>query len=148
MNAGGTDATPATFAWTIAALVLPDTTITSTPPASTATTSASFSFTSTPVGATFECSLDGAAFGVCSSPQAYGSVPPGNHTFSVRAVNGAGIDPTPATYNWTVTGPACPCSLWAATTVPATTSTDTGASRAGHEVPVRSVRSDQRGPVL
>ncbi len=118
VNAGGTDATPATFTWTISVLAVPDTTITANPPASTAATTAAFQFTSTPGGATFECSLDGAPFTPCTSPQNYSAIAPGNHAFSVRATNAAGTDPTPATYNWTVTGTACPCSLWPAATVP------------------------------
>jgi len=70
VNAAGTDATPAAFAWAIHPPP-PDTTITSTPPTLTTNANASFAFTSNPAGATFGCSLDGAAFVACVSPQAY-----------------------------------------------------------------------------
>ena len=85
---------------------MPNTTITGSPAASTTSTSASFTFTSTPTGATFECALDGAAFAACVTPQAYTALALGNHTFSVRAINAAGTDATPATFAWTITAPS------------------------------------------
>ena len=98
------DDTPATYSWTIATQP-PDTTITGMPAASTTSTTASFTFTANAAGATFECSLDGAAFAACTSPRSYTGLAVGTHTFSVRAVNAAGADPTPATYQWTITTP-------------------------------------------
>jgi hypothetical protein len=100
VNAGGTDPTPATVSWTII-LAVPDTTITSSPTATTTSTSATFAFTST-AGGTFECSRDGAAFAACTSPITYTALVLGAHTFSVRATNAAGTDPSPATFNWTI----------------------------------------------
>ena len=100
--AGNTDPTPATFSWTIDTTA-PDTTLTATPPAVTSSTSASFSFTATEAGSTFECKLDGGAFGACTSPQNYSALAAGAHTFQVRAVDPAGnTDPTPATFGWTI----------------------------------------------
>src|SRR6185503_180005 len=65
--------------------------------------SASFSFSATAAGATFQCSLDGAAFSVCTSPQALTGLPDGAHTFAVQATDTSAIaDPTPATRTWTV----------------------------------------------
>jgi hypothetical protein len=103
VNAGGPDASPAAFAWTVEALAVPDTTITASPATTTTSTSASFSFTSTPAGATFECSLDTGGYAACTSPQAYSGLALGSHTFRVRAVNAAGTDATPATFTWTIT---------------------------------------------
>ncbi|MCD9154077.1 Ig-like domain repeat protein [Aeromicrobium duanguangcaii] len=55
--------------------------------------------------ASYECSLDGAAFAACASPAAYSGLNGGNHTFSVRAVDEGGQrDPTPAVRSWSVTG--------------------------------------------
>jgi len=53
---------------------------------------------------TVRCSLDGAPFGLCSTPtsQSYGSLAPGPHTFVVKAIDAADRSAT-ATYNWTVT---------------------------------------------
>ena len=103
--AGNTDATPATRTWTItpADTTPPDTTITSGPDASTLSTSASFAFTASDAGATFECKLDASSFATCSSPKEYSDLTTGAHTFSVRASDAAGnADAPPATQTWTI----------------------------------------------
>jgi hypothetical protein len=101
VNLAGTDATPASFTLTIAP---PDTTITVAPGLTTATATASFSFTATPsAGSTFECSLDASAFAACTSPKSYTTIAVGSHTFQVRAVGQAGVDATPASFLWTRT---------------------------------------------
>lgn len=69
-SAGNVDATPATWSWTID-LSAPDTSISSGPPSLTNETTATFAFGSSETDATFECSLDGAAFSGCSSPATY-----------------------------------------------------------------------------
>jgi hypothetical protein len=85
----------------------PDTTITAGPSGTTSSTSASFNFTATDANASFECKLDAAAYAVCSSPVAYGSLPSGSHTFSVYAVDPIGNeDATPATRTWTISAPS------------------------------------------
>ena len=61
---GVTDPTPASASF-IVDTVSPDTTITAKPAAATNATTASFSFTSTKAGSTFQCSRDGAAFAAC-----------------------------------------------------------------------------------
>jgi hypothetical protein len=66
-----------------------------------------FGFTSDePIGDTFQCSLDGGAFGPCSGPgQTHTTAPlaDGEHTFRVRATDKAGnVDPTPAKRTFTV----------------------------------------------
>ncbi len=99
--AGNADASPATRTWTVDATP-PDTTITGGPTGTVATTSASFTFTSTETG-TFQCSLDGAPFTACTSPQNYAGLADGAHTFAVRAIDVVNnIDSTPATRTWTV----------------------------------------------
>jgi hypothetical protein len=85
----------------------PTTTITGGPSASTTDTTATFSFTSSAAGSTFECKLDGGDWSGCNPPRAYSSLTVGSHTFSVRATDGAGnVDPTPPTASWTITAPA------------------------------------------
>jgi hypothetical protein len=102
--AGNTDATAATRTWTVgggADTAAPDTTITSPPPGTSASTS--FTFTSTEANSTFQCSLDNAARSACTSPRAYTGLSTGSHTFSVWATDAAGnTDPTPATQTWSV----------------------------------------------
>jgi hypothetical protein len=59
--------------------------------------------------ATFQCSLDGAAFASCVSPKSYSGLSAAAHEFRVRAVNSVGtIDPTPAVENWTVSAAVAP----------------------------------------
>jgi uncharacterized delta-60 repeat protein len=84
----------------------PDTSIGSGPAASTTATDASFDFTASLPGSTFECRLDGAAWAACASPQGYSGLSIGVHTFDVRATHPVGnTDSTPASYSWTVTAP-------------------------------------------
>ena len=98
-----TDATPATASWTItAAPTSPDTTITSGPIEPTTSTSASFAFTSTPFGATFQCKLDSGSYGACTSPKSYTGLSRTTHTFSVRATAAGLTDQSPATQTWTI----------------------------------------------
>jgi hypothetical protein len=83
--------------------MLPDTQIDSTPANLSASSIAIFTFSSPNLTATFECSLDGAAFSACPSGQAYSGLSDGSHTFDVRAKNVAGnTDSTPASYTWTI----------------------------------------------
>jgi predicted outer membrane repeat protein len=112
--AGNTDASPATYNWTIDTTA-PQTTIGSAPPATTASTSASFTFSSE-AGATFECALDAAAFAACASPRQYTGLAAGSHQFRVRARDAAGnTDASPASYTWTIsaTAPTCPATTTA-----------------------------------
>ena len=82
---------------------VPATTIDSGPADPSASAGANFTFSSSEPGASFECRLDGGAWGPCASPKSYTSLAEGNHTFQVRAGDAAGnIDPTPASRTWTV----------------------------------------------
>ena len=81
----------------------PNTSITSGPAALVNTTTASFGLSSSEANSTFACSLDGAAFGTCTSPAAISGLLNGTHNFQVKATDQAGnTDPTPAAWNWTV----------------------------------------------
>ena len=63
---------------------------------------ASFSFSSSEAGSSFECALDRGTFASCTSPKTM-RVKKGTHTFSVRATGVAGVtDQSPATYSWKV----------------------------------------------
>jgi hypothetical protein len=108
-SVGNVDPTPASRTWTVDT-VAPDTSITSHPVDPSNTQSPSFSFSATE-SATFQCRVDGGAFGSCSSPYSASSLTEGSHTFSVRATDAAGnTDPTPASFTWTVdvTPPSSP----------------------------------------
>ena len=90
-GSGGTDTTP------------PETTITSP---SVIGTTATFGFTSSEPGSTFQCKLvgwDSTRLNNCTSPKAYTNLTVGTqYTFKVWARDAAGnIDPTPATFTFT-----------------------------------------------
>jgi hypothetical protein len=79
-----------------------DTTINIYPDASSGLTSATFSFSANET-ATFRCSLDNGAYGLCASPKTYNNLAQGAHTFSVKATNSVyHEDTTPAAYSWEV----------------------------------------------
>jgi hypothetical protein len=67
--ANNTDATPASFFWTID--LPPDTTIDSHPSDPSNSKNPSFSFSCNEPPCTFECNLDSAGWSACSSPQTY-----------------------------------------------------------------------------
>jgi len=100
---GTLDTTPAVTSWTVDS-VSPETVISSGPISLTRLTGASFGFSSVEPGATFSCRLDAASWTPCTTPASYSTIPMGGHTFEVLARDLAGnSDPTPATWNWTVT---------------------------------------------
>ncbi|MBK9053053.1 MAG: DNRLRE domain-containing protein [Chloroflexi bacterium] len=84
-------------------IIPPQTAINSGPAITTMDTGATFTFAANEPTIGFECSLNGAAFGECDSPAELTGLAVGNQTFAVRAVDLSGlVDPTPATYAWTV----------------------------------------------
>jgi large repetitive protein len=85
----------------------PETTIDSGPTGETTSMSATFGFSSSESGSTFECSLDQATFTSFTSPRQYTGLGVGSHEIRVRATDASGnTDETPAVRTWTVT-PAC-----------------------------------------
>jgi hypothetical protein len=80
----------------------PNTVITKAPKDKTKRKTATFEFTSSEAGSTFECSLDGKPFTACSSPDTF-KVKKGKHHFEVRAKDaGNNVDGSPATDDWKV----------------------------------------------
>lgn len=81
----------------------PNTTITVNPPSVSGSPAATFVFTSTETGSTFEGSLDGTGFTPVTTPLSFTGLAEGNHTFEVRATDRAGnVDLTAAPYSWEV----------------------------------------------
>ena len=101
--AGNTDATPASYTWTVD-LTAPNTTIDSNPTDPSNNTTPSFSFSSTESGSSFECRIDAGSWTSCTSPESISpALTAGSHTFDVRATDAAGnTDATPASHTWTV----------------------------------------------
>lgn len=125
--------------------VAPDTTILTSPPNPSTSGSAAFGFSGVdPVGggvASFECSLDGAAFSACTSPASHAGLADGPHTFAVRAIDTAGnVDPSPATRAWTIDAtPPALLSFTRRSPVSSPTSADVLVFRATFSEPVQGV---------
>lgn len=119
--AGNVDATPQARTVTVD-LTPPDTRLDSTPPKQSYSANATFSFSATETGATFECNLDGAEFRACGSPSTLTGLSKGTHTFQVRSRDAVGnLDTTPASHTWAILLEALPVpaitSLGAGTTL-------------------------------
>ncbi len=79
----------------------PDTTLTATPTNPNLKLSATFSFTSTETGSTFECRLDAGMWSSCVSPFVYSTIANGNHVLEVKATDQTlNTDATPASFSW------------------------------------------------
>jgi hypothetical protein len=87
----------------------PETTINSGPSGTVTATAADFTFSASEAGSTFECRIDGGAWGSCTPPKSYSALQAGDHTFDVRATDAAGnTDQTPASRTWTITSATGP----------------------------------------
>lgn len=105
---GNVDATPATYTWLVDT-VAPDTSISSVPGNPSGPAVNFGIFTGDALGGSiilgFQCKLDSGSFATCSAPHSLLALSDGSHTLQVRAVDAAGnVDPTPASYTWTVDG--------------------------------------------
>ena len=101
------DPTSEIYVWTIATPVVdttpPDTIINSKPSDPSSSSAATFTFSCDGGFCTFECQLDSGSWSSCSQQKTYQGLSAGTHQFSVRASDAAkNVDPTPATYSWTV----------------------------------------------
>ncbi|MEH3053951.1 MAG: OmpA family protein [Patulibacter minatonensis] len=100
--AGNADPSPQSYTWNVDT-VTPSSSITSKPVPHSASSTATFAFSSADTTATFECQLDGGAWVPCTSPRTYTGLTDGDHTVKVRAVDPAGnVEGTPSTYTWNV----------------------------------------------
>lgn len=93
---------PATiYTWTIDT-VGPTAAINQKPGDPTNSRSASFEFAASETTATFQCKLDDAAFASCATPQAFGNLADGRHTFVVRASDALSNLGPETVYAWTI----------------------------------------------
>ncbi len=88
-EAGNTDVSPASQAFTVDTTPPTLPAIDSGPAGTIKLTGATFAFSSEP-DASFACSLDGAAFAACTSPAVFAGLGQGAHTFQVQATDLAG----------------------------------------------------------
>jgi Ca2+-binding RTX toxin-like protein len=118
----------------------PDTTITAGPAQSSTTNdnTPTFEFTSTDAGSTFQCAVDDGAFASCDTPYTTAALTPGQHTFSVLAIDPAGnADLSSASRTFTVTG--------VDTTPPDTTITSGPAGSTNDNTPTFGFTSTEAG---
>jgi hypothetical protein len=103
VDALGNESAAVPYTWTIDVDPPPTPSLGSTPPNPSGSNNAEFTFSDAEGGVSFQCSLDGAGFSACSSPQGYTALADGGHTFAVRAVDPAGnaSAPTPP-YAWLI----------------------------------------------
>ncbi len=102
-----TDATPASYTWSIVPTLPPTIAFTGGPTQPTSSSqSATFTFTASGCsasGCSLQCHLDGAVPTSCTSGIALTNVPAGNHIFYVRAIdNGTSLQSTEASYSWAI----------------------------------------------
>ena len=124
-----TNSSTDSYTWTVDTAP-PDTTITAKPSDPDNDTNPAFSFTGNDGSgsgvASFECQMDSGGFSTCTSGSTFGPLADGSHTFEVRAVDVLGsVDPTPASYIWTINTMAPTVSI---TGNPADPTNDTSAS--------------------
>ena len=103
---GATDASPAVYEWTVEPppdVTAPDTSLSTTLLATSASTSISLTLTANEPDVTFECAIDGGAWTACAADAEFTGIAVGNHSLLVRAIDAAGnVDATPASHSWTV----------------------------------------------
>ncbi|MDO8582275.1 MAG: lamin tail domain-containing protein [bacterium] len=99
---GTYDATSETYAWMIDT-TSPETTLIVGPSILTNVSSATFTFTSVDAEATFGYTIDGGEWQGAVSSLILTTLTDGNHTVTIRAIDGAGnVDATPVTTTWTI----------------------------------------------
>ena len=67
----------------------------------TNSTSATFTFSDSQQGVTFQCRRDGAGYTACASPKSYARLAAGAHVFQVRALSGK-TKSSPVSFRWTI----------------------------------------------
>ena len=105
LDSAGNTSVAATHTWTID-VTGPTTVISASPPTTTYSSSANFSFSATDTGggsvASYECKLDSANYSACTSPRSYSTLTNGVHQFYVRAIDSAGNVGNAVTRSWTI----------------------------------------------
>jgi hypothetical protein len=120
------------YTWTVDTTGPPAPVLDSTPANPSGSGTASFGFHDADGGVTFQCDLDGLGYSACTSPMTYPfSLADGPHTFSVRALDGAGNPSSVTSFAWTVDTGAPPTPV--IDTHPANPSNSSSASFTFHD---------------
>jgi hypothetical protein len=106
--AGNVQPVPTAFPWTVdnslADTTPPETSIDTRPPDPSSSSTATFTYTSSEPGSTFQCKLDESPFAACDPGGiTYTGLGNGPHSFQVRAIDSSeNVDPSPAGYSFSV----------------------------------------------
>ncbi len=119
----GNTSTTTTRNWTVDTVAPPVPAIDSGPTGTVASTSATFTFSDTEAGVTFECKLDTGAFAACTSPANLSGLAQGSHSYEMRAKDAAG-NTASATRAWSVDTAAPPVPTFSAGPTGSVSSTD------------------------
>jgi hypothetical protein len=100
------------YSWTVTTAPVASITLASNITSPTKSGSATFTFSSSASGSTYQCSVDNAAYASCSSPDTL-SAAEGSHSFSVKGIDSSGASSSVSTFNWVVdqTAPSTPSIL-------------------------------------
>jgi hypothetical protein len=101
LDAVGNRSATASFSWTVDAIAPDAPTFTQTP-TDPSGPDVTFAFEDTEATATFECSIDAAAFAPCASPLELLGLADGPHSLDVRALDAVGNRSATASFSWTV----------------------------------------------
>lgn len=88
------------YEWTVDVTPPAAPAITAAPPELTNSPAALIAFSSAEGGVVHRCSLDGAAFANCSSPQEFAGLAEGQHTFAVKSRDAAGNESAARSHTW------------------------------------------------
>ncbi len=104
-SAGGVASDAVSATWTVDSVVPSTPVITANVQPLSTLAAASMVFSATDPGTAikeYQCSLDNAAFAVCTSPRALSALANGAHSFRVKALDNAGNESLIQTFNWSV----------------------------------------------
>jgi hypothetical protein len=123
--AGNVQPSPIVFPWTVDNSLddttPPETSIETKPLDPSSSSTATFTYSSSEPGSTFECKLDAGAFTGCGAGGVtYTGLGEGQHSFQVRAIDASeNVDPSPAGYTFNVVFALPPAPAPSAATAPA-----------------------------
>ena len=111
-DTAGNVSSPYSYSWTVTTTPVASITLASNVVSPTKSGIATFTFSSSASGSTYQCSVDGAAYATCSSPDTL-SAAEGSHSFSVKGIDSSGASSSVSTFNWVVdqTAPSTPSIL-------------------------------------
>ena len=101
-DAAGNASSATSYTWSLQAPRPPAPSIDTKPSNPSNASTSAFAFSDSDGTVSFQCSMDGAAYGPCTSPFTTAALADGSHTFAVEAVDASNRTSNPAQYTWTI----------------------------------------------